>query len=457
MPHILQLPPEVFSSTASFLGAKQIVQLRSVCRTFNTAVQGWRNNAAHPLHQLLSRSGVYWLRHDGVFYTPTVAVMGLGVGFRVELSLDEEQLSNHFSVDEDLHIGEDVIVNGPSNMVGKLLHARVHCSTLIVGRKIYRFGGRHVSDGSDVRLQSCFCVDPVSWTVRPLPPMSCKRSSLAAVSIGTRIYLFGGYNGTRELDSMEVFDTRTESWLLWDSAAARWRDRARYHSSDDDNVATLTTRTLSMPFSVCEHSAVAVAERYVILMGGCRHRGQEGEASTSSVWLFDTVTTTWEQLRDMPYDRIHGCASYRCIEVFDGSNNNNEEERTTGRHRCQHKVVFCGGKPLRAKPNESPTLVLQWSGDDVQSLRDATWASNDVAGAQLTLNITAVQYNCHDPTHPTRAPFRVVIGPNSLTLRKNPAPTMAHAEWGDEAEERERWYRDPSQIRGAVFGVCSIE
>jgi hypothetical protein len=452
MPHILQLPPEVFSTTASFLGAKQVFQLCSVCRTFNTAVLGWRNNAAHPLYDLLNRSGVYWFRPDGIFYTPSV--MGPGAGYRVELCLDTELLSNHFSVDEDLHG-----LTSDSNMLGKLLHGRLHCSTVTVGRLIYRFGGRHVADGSDARLQSCFCVDPLKRTAWPLPPMSCKRSSLAAASVGSKIFIFGGYNGARELDTMEVFETRTASWLVWHHATHTWR-----HSEHciDDRIAAATpplaaARTLSMPFSVCEHSAVTVAERYVMLMGGCRHRGQEGEASTSSVWLFDTVTNTWESLRDMPSDRIHGCASYRCTngndDDVDVDDDSIESAMSSLKNRC-HKVVLCGGKPLRVNPDDSPTLVLEWRGDGVQPLRNAVWVK-DVPGAWLTLSITAVQYNCHDVTHPQRTPFRVVIGPNSLVLLRSNRNSVTSKL--DEDNTKERWYRDPCQIRGAVFGVCSIE
>lgn len=42
--------------------------------------------------------------------------------------------------------------------------------------------------------------------------MQKKRRYLCSVALGTKVYAIGGYDGSQRLNSVECFDTVTQSW-----------------------------------------------------------------------------------------------------------------------------------------------------------------------------------------------------------------------------------------------------
>ena len=70
------------------------------------------------------------------------------------------------------------------------------------------FGPMHVG-----ALDSCELLDPRTAAWQPLPPMTKRRSCLAAAAISPeRILVCGGHDGSRALDAAEIFDVRAGRW-----------------------------------------------------------------------------------------------------------------------------------------------------------------------------------------------------------------------------------------------------
>ncbi|CUG91828.1 Hypothetical protein, putative [Bodo saltans] len=429
------LPLQVFSEIAEFLGAKQIGELSFVCRTFNAIVQSWKaaesvsGPSQHPLAVLMQRRGFYWLLKEGLYFSKTFSSTASAVQLTIE--------AGGFDAEVATELGDSA---PPAIAAESIIYDRSHAATVMVGRAIYRFGGRILS--GRLRTRTCYVIDPVARTARSLPPMMAVRSAAAAVAIGHRIYIFGGFDGNSEQNTMEVFDTVSESWLRFDSVTHEW---GREGEDDNSNcsssaeVRTTATRYARMPFAINEHAAVAVEPHYVLLLGGTINRSQPNEESTSWVKLYNVKTSQWEQdLPSMPYSRFLGCATYR---VCNG----------------HHTVTYCGGKPLPQAPSrvkEPDTMTLSWSGegddDGVNAMRAAQWnaTTSQVDGLVQLLNASAVLYNYFDSSRPEMTPLRAIAGTHAYTraLRQGK---------NDVAEPQ--WCRAKATPTGTIFGVCCVE
>jgi N-acetylneuraminic acid mutarotase len=94
--------------------------------------------------------------------------------------------------------------------------ARHHLSSAVVEGKLYAIGGRLLGDGSPRQLQSNLndneMYDPQENTWKILPPMPSKRSGLAATSVNSSIYVFGGHGINGTFNNNERFDTKSNTW-----------------------------------------------------------------------------------------------------------------------------------------------------------------------------------------------------------------------------------------------------
>jgi kelch-like protein 1/4/5 len=81
---------------------------------------------------------------------------------------------------------------------------------VVVSEKLYAIGGHEVL----APLNSVEVYDPKtnewSWGV----PMLCARDAVAAVAFGGKIYVVGGFNGDMYLDSVESYDPETCEWSM---------------------------------------------------------------------------------------------------------------------------------------------------------------------------------------------------------------------------------------------------
>ncbi|XP_044183332.1 kelch domain-containing protein 3-like isoform X1 [Acropora muricata] len=178
-------------------------------------------------------------------------------------------------------------------------------SASAIGKMVYIFGGRNDTFGACNRL-FCFDTASISWSRPPVqgkPPAA--RDGHTACVIGSRIYIFGGYEeeGERFSNSVEYLDTETLTWHAprVTGKPAKWRDF---------------------------HSATAVGTSMYIFGGRGDKRGQEHsgeEVYSNKVSVFDTVKNCWFKLAtsgDIPVGRrSHSAvACGKCIYVFGGYN-----------------------------------------------------------------------------------------------------------------------------------------
>ncbi len=83
--------------------------------------------------------------------------------------------------------------------------ARSEIAAVVIGSKIYIFGG--ITKDFTEGLTTVDIYDPLSDSWQEGDPSLSKRSALAAASIGSKAYLIGGYlygNTVIELDSMKL-------------------------------------------------------------------------------------------------------------------------------------------------------------------------------------------------------------------------------------------------------------
>ena len=90
--------------------------------------------------------------------------------------------------------------------------ARYAMKTAVVCTKIYAFGG---SNGSNLYSIEVFDTTTNVWSLLGVSSNLNNRNSMGIATIGTKIYAFGGANSSNDaLNSTEVFDTTTNVWSL---------------------------------------------------------------------------------------------------------------------------------------------------------------------------------------------------------------------------------------------------
>jgi N-acetylneuraminic acid mutarotase len=96
---------------------------------------------------------------------------------------------------------------------------RHHLSSAVVDGKLYAIGGRLLGNGiprpiaealSNLNDNEVFDPQTNSWKI--LPVMPSKRSGLAAASINSSIYVFGGQSIDGTFNNNEVYNTKNETW-----------------------------------------------------------------------------------------------------------------------------------------------------------------------------------------------------------------------------------------------------
>src|SRR5437867_8791046 len=97
--------------------------------------------------------------------------------------------------------------------------ARHHLSSAVVDGKLYVIGGRLLGDVIQRPIAEALSnlndnemYDPQENTWKILPPMPSKRSGLAATSINSSIYVFGGQSVNGTFNNNEMYDTKTKIW-----------------------------------------------------------------------------------------------------------------------------------------------------------------------------------------------------------------------------------------------------
>lgn len=100
-------------------------------------------------------------------------------------------------------------LQGPAwNALAPMPTARAHASAVMVGGLIFVIGGENGSG----YLNTVEVYNPATNTWLPgATPMPTARSKMAAVAMGGRIYVAGGYNGSY-LTTLEIYDPNLNTW-----------------------------------------------------------------------------------------------------------------------------------------------------------------------------------------------------------------------------------------------------
>ncbi|HEY6721396.1 MAG TPA: DUF1668 domain-containing protein [Burkholderiales bacterium] len=169
-----------------------------------------------------------------------------------------------------------------------------HGAAASIGNKFYVFGGFHMPDTGKVGWYPenkawVFDMDKGTWSA--LPPMPTPRGALAAVAVGTKIYVSGGAKipagvnlpdglaagGPVELlGTLEMFDTETNRWTQ--------------------------LKPMSLPRN---HHSIAYTDGKIYAVGGrvgsCFSNGWSSNVSMNEA--YDIATDTWATRLPMPTAR----------------------------------------------------------------------------------------------------------------------------------------------------------
>lgn len=141
-----------------------------------------------------------------------------------------------------------------------------------VGPRIYVFGG---FDRDSQRSDYAAMLDTRTGRWQELPPLPHERYAHTVTALGDKIYVLGGDGVEGPVRQIDVFDTRTDSW------------------SDGGTMARARG----------SHDAVAVGDDIYVLGGWLR------DAPTDLVQVFDPQRRSWREVTPMPEPMSRGGAA----------------------------------------------------------------------------------------------------------------------------------------------------
>ncbi len=161
----------------------------------------------------------------------------------------------------------------------------IHLATVTLADSVFVLGGVYrPEDGSHAKAsnQVWECAYPYdAWTQRATMPVAIGNS--AAIVLGDRIFLIGGYDQSRALAILQVYDPTTDAWsmsapppipLSAHAAAAGggrifvFGDYANQSSVLGFDPATEEWRKLAIPFTPRRHVRAVTVKDKIIVAGG---------------------------------------------------------------------------------------------------------------------------------------------------------------------------------------------
>jgi N-acetylneuraminic acid mutarotase len=146
-------------------------------------------------------------------------------------------------------------------------------TAVTIGDKIYLFGG---FDGVSKHFHlSVFDTKSTEWTSpKPLGSTPPSRTNHSAVAVGTRMYIFGGmYKDSSAGSDKLIF--LNDMYALETDGPLRW-ERIQQRGN--------------APTPRCGHRMVVFGNMLVLFGGGC---GEQWDSKFSDVYVFDTTTNEW--------------------------------------------------------------------------------------------------------------------------------------------------------------------
>ncbi|XP_051114672.1 uncharacterized protein LOC127240186 [Andrographis paniculata] len=222
-------------------------------------------------------------------------------------------------------IWEKVLQMGEVNLPGaRWGHT---CNAVSGGRRVYVLGGYGQSFSRTDRVD-IFFTEYLCWRVammRGNPP--APRHSHSCTTVGDRLFVFGGTDGTKPLNDLHILDTASRSWIL--------------PSVSGD-----------VPEPREGHSAVLIDKR-IFIYGGCG-RFENGDVYYNDLHTLDTETFQWKNVvtDGTPPSKREGqsCISWRHnIIVVGGEDSSSSSSPDVHRIHVDNKVWYkmhCTGEIL---------------------------------------------------------------------------------------------------------------
>eukprot|EP00897_Mesotaenium_endlicherianum_P007798 jgi/Mesen1/7046/ME000369S06375 len=176
------------------------------------------------------------------------------------------------------------------------------CNAVKNGRQVYVFGG-YGRDERQTNDTHIYDLTKEAWSkpnVKGVPPSP--RDSHTCTTIGSRLFVFGGTDGSRPLQDLYVLDTTTNTWTREDVVGA-------------------------LPEPREGHCAAGIGPR-IYVFGGCGKTPTGDDIYFNDVHVFNTETMTWSRpaVRGTPPAGrdSHSCSAWGGhLVVFGGEDCNN--------------------------------------------------------------------------------------------------------------------------------------
>ncbi|XP_020583851.1 host cell factor-like isoform X2 [Phalaenopsis equestris] len=164
------------------------------------------------------------------------------------------------------------------------------CNSVKGGRYVYVFGGY---GGDTCQTNDVHVFDTVKQTwSKPMmkgdPPSP--RDSHSCTTVGKRLFVFGGTDGTNPLNDLHILDTSTNTWMS---------PNLHYNGPD-----------------AREGHSAALVDKRLFIFGGCGKSGNSNEeVYYNDLYMLDTETLVWEcavtsGIPPVPRDS-HTCSSWK--------------------------------------------------------------------------------------------------------------------------------------------------
>ncbi|ANE51437.1 kelch repeat-containing protein [Flavisolibacter tropicus] len=174
-----------------------------------------------------------------------------------------------------------------------------------------------VSGIQTVQATGNFTVAPIASVWANKAGTLTARAQYGAVAANGRIYVFGGYNSTGLLNSLEIYNPVTNTWTAGAPMPGAARGVAATLGTDGsiyvfggfiETVSTAVyrytpsanswTTLTNMPIGIWEAATATAANGKIYLFGG--QQTSNGNAFNSLTRIYDVATDTWSQGANMP-------------------------------------------------------------------------------------------------------------------------------------------------------------
>lgn len=168
--------------------------------------------------------------------------------------------------------------------------ARNQFGCVYAGGKIYVLGGVRDDRGRRTITNTTLVLDLASKQWRSGPPMPQIRAGSAVLVDGGFIVAPGGYNGTRAIREVDVFNPRNETWstipelcsgMSAHSTVFLGQHMFLFGAYDNPelllayNLKTKTSETFTLGYTATRHTAVVVCDGLIYVIGGRANRDSD--------------------------------------------------------------------------------------------------------------------------------------------------------------------------------------